>query len=64
MYVCMKCVYILKGGIFVKVSDLYIAYPMDDPWAPIRPLISAFPQDFMTEREQPAWDAVPDREEL
>ena len=47
-----------------KVGDMFIAYPVDDPWAPVRPLIGAFPQDFMADREQPAWDAAEEREEL
>ncbi|MBQ6257244.1 MAG: AbrB/MazE/SpoVT family DNA-binding domain-containing protein [Clostridia bacterium] len=47
-----------------KVGDMFIAYPVDDPWAPVRPLVGAFPKDFMIDREQPAWDAVPDREGL
>ena len=38
--------------------------PLDDAWAPVRPLVGAFPQDFMPDREQPAWDDVPDREGL
>ncbi len=41
-----------------KVGDMFIAYPVDDPWAPVRLLVGTFPQDFMAEREQPAWDAV------
>ena len=49
---------------FLKVGDIFIAYPMDDPWAPVCLMVGAFPQDFMAEREQSAWDAVPDREEL
>ena len=47
-----------------KVGDMFIAYPVDDPWTPVRPLIGKFPGDFMTDREQPTWDAVPEREEL
>lgn len=54
-----------KKDFFIrKVGDIFIAYPVDDPWAPVRPLIGTFPQDFMADREQPAWDAVPDREGL
>jgi len=45
-----------------KIGDIYIAYPVDDPWAPVRQVIGTFPEDFMTERNQPSWDDVPERE--
>lgn len=45
-----------------KIGDIYIAYPVDDPWAPLRQVIGTFPEDFMTERNQPSWDNVPERE--
>lgn len=45
-----------------KIGDVYIAYPVDDPWAPVRQVIGTFPEDFMTERNQPSWDDVPERE--
>ncbi len=38
--------------------------PLDDPWASVRSLIGTFPKDFMSDREQPAWDAVTKREGL
>lgn len=41
-----------------KVGDIYIAYPADDPWAPVRQVIGTFPSDFMEDREQPTWDDV------
>ena len=47
-----------------KVGDVYIAYPVDDPWAPVREVIGTFPSDFMVDREQPSWDDVTEREEL
>lgn len=47
-----------------KVGETFIAYPVDDPWAPIRETIGKFPADFMADREQPSWDEVPEREEL
>lgn len=47
-----------------KVGDVFIAYPVDDPWAPVREVIGTFPPDFMVDREQPSWDDVPNREEL
>ena len=45
-----------------KVGEVYIAFPADDPWAPTRQAIGAFPEDFMAERDQPSWDSVPERE--
>ena len=45
-----------------KIGDIYIAYPSDDPWAPVRQVIGTFPEDYMSSREQPAWSDVPDRE--
>ena len=47
-----------------KIGDIYIAFPTDDPWAPVRQVIGTFPSDFMSEREQPSWDEVEEREDL
>lgn len=47
-----------------KIGDIFIAYPTDDPWAPTRQVIGTFPEDFMTDRNQPTWDDVIPREEL
>ena len=47
-----------------KVGDRFIIYPLDDLWAPARQAIGTFPEDFMADRNQPAWDQVPPREEL
>ena len=47
-----------------KVGDGYILFPVDDPWFPLRLSIGQMPDDFMPERDQPAWDAVPEREEF
>ena len=47
-----------------KVGDTFIAYPTDDPWAPVRQVTGTFPMDFMDDRNQPSWDSVPDREDL
>ena len=41
-----------------KIGDTFIAYPTDDPWAPAREVIGTFPEDFMSDREQPSWDDV------
>ena len=47
-----------------KIDGIYIVYPANDPWAPVRQVIGTFPEDFMTDREQPSWDAADNREEL
>ena len=45
-----------------KIGDIFIAYPVDDPWAPVRQVIGTFPTDFMSDREQPSMEDVPERE--
>ena len=47
-----------------KVGKGYILFPADDPWFPLRLSIGQMPDDFMPERDQPAWDEVPEREEF
>ena len=47
-----------------KIGDTFIAYPAEDPWAPLKQVIGTFSDDFMAEREQPDWSEVPIREEL
>ncbi len=47
-----------------KIGDIYIAYPAEDPWAPVRQVIGTFPEDYISDREQPSWDSVPRREAL
>ena len=47
-----------------KIGNVYIAYPAEDPWAPVRQVIGTFPEDFMTDREQPSMTELPAREEL
>ena len=47
-----------------KIGDIFIAYPADDPWAPLRNVIGSFPSDFMNDLEQPAWEDVTERETL
>ncbi len=48
--------------IIKKVGNGYILYPADDPWFPLRLSIGQMPEDFMTDRDQPSWDDVPERE--
>ena len=47
-----------------KIGEVYVAYPADDPWAPLRQVIGTFPEDFMNDREQPSWEEIPEREAL
>ena len=44
-----------------KIGDIFIAFPADDPWAPVRQVIGTFPEDFMSDRNQPSSDVVPER---
>ena len=45
-----------------KIGDVFVAYPIDDPWASVRQVLGAFSEDFMEERNQPGWEDVPERE--
>ena len=47
-----------------KIDGIFIAYPVEDSWAPVRQVVGTFSEDFRAERNQPAWDDVPEREEL
>lgn len=47
-----------------KIGDVYIAFPPDDPWASVRQVIGTFPEDFITDRQQPSWDNIPEREAM
>ena len=47
-----------------KIGDIFIAYPTDDPWAPVRQVIGTFPEDYMSDRAQPSWSDVPNREAM
>ena len=47
-----------------KLGEIYIAYPADDPWASVREVVGTFPDDFLADRDQPAWNDVPPREAL
>lgn len=47
-----------------KIDGIFIAYPVEDPWAPVRQVVGTFSEEFMTERHQPAWNDVPEREDL
>ena len=47
-----------------KIDDIFIAYPADDPWLPVRKVIGTFSDDFMCERSQPSWDTESKREEF
>lgn len=45
-----------------KVGEGYILCPVNDPWFPLRFCIGQMPEEFMTDREQPAWEDIPERE--
>ena len=47
-----------------KIGEVYIIYPVDDPWLPLRQTIGTFSEDFMTERDQPSWNDIPGKEDL
>ena len=47
-----------------KIGEVFIAYPADDPWAPVRQAIGSFSGDFMEDRNQPSWESVTKREEF
>lgn len=47
-----------------RVGEGFVLFPADDPWFPLRLSIGQMPDDFMTERDQPGWDEVPEREEF
>ena len=54
-----------KKEFFIRrIGDIYIAYPTDDPWAPAREVIGTFPEDFMSDRNQPSWDDIAVRPSL
>ena len=44
-----------------KVGDVIIAYPANDPWAPLRETAGTFPSDFLEDREQPMCSDLPER---
>ena len=52
----------IKDYLISKVGDVYIAYPAEDPWAPLRETMGTFPQDFMDERDQPLCSDLPERD--
>ena len=47
-----------------KIGDFFIAYPTDDPWAPVRQVIGTFPDDFIKDRNQPSTADLPNRVEF
>lgn len=47
-----------------KIGEIYIAYPINDPWACARQVIGTFSEDFMTDRSQPSWNDVSPKEDL
>lgn len=47
-----------------RIGDTFVAYPTDDPWTSVRQVIGTFSEDFLNEREQPAWADVSERVEI
>ena len=45
-----------------KIGDVYVIYPKDDPWAASRSIVGTFPEDFMSDRNQPQYTDI--REEF
>lgn len=45
-----------------RVEDVHSARPSEDPWAAVRQVIGTFPEDFLTDRNQPIVLAEPKRE--
>ena len=54
----------MKEYFIRKVGEIFIIYPTEDPWAPARQVVGTFPEDFLSERNQPAWDQFQAREDL
>ena len=53
-----------KDFIISQIGETYIAYPAVDPWLPLKQVIGTFPQEYMLDREQPAWGMVAEREDF
>ena len=53
-----------KEFIIKQIGETYIAYPIEDPWFPLKQVIGTFPEEYMLDREQPAWGMVAEREEI
>ena len=51
----------IKEYYLSKVGNVFIAYPTDAPWAPLRETIGTFPSDFLDDREQAMCDELPER---
>jgi antitoxin VapB len=53
-----------KELIIKKIGETFIAYPVDDPWLPLRQVIGTFPEEYMLDRNQPVWGMVAEREDF
>lgn len=51
-----------KDYIINKIGEVYVIYPKDDPWAASRNIVGTFPEDFMSDRNQPPYNDI--REEF
>lgn len=54
----------LKEYNISKIGDFYIAVPAGDPWTATKQVIGSFSDSFMSERNQPDWNADIKRESL
>ncbi|MBO6178945.1 MAG: hypothetical protein IKN12_06860 [Selenomonadaceae bacterium] len=50
--------------IIKRVGKGYLLMPTDDPWFPLRLSIGQMPDNFMEDREEPAWKDITEREEF
>ncbi len=51
-----------KDYLINKIGEVYVIYPKDDPWAASKNIVGTFPEDFMSDRNQPPYNDV--REEF
>ncbi len=51
-----------KDYLINKIGEVYVIYPKDDPWAASRNIVGTFPEDFMSDRNQPPYNDI--REEF
>ncbi len=51
-----------KNTIKKKIGDIYVEYPIADPWAPTKKVIGTFPDDFLEDRNQPSFNDQKNRE--
>lgn len=45
-----------KDYLINKIGEVYVIYPKDDPWAASKNIVGTFPEDFMSDRNQPPYN--------